>query len=280
MDNKKKGIIYMIIASISFAIMAVMVKLSGGGIPIYQQLFFRNFLMIIFASSILIKTKQSIKINKNDRVVLFLRCSLGLAGMFCVFYANNHLYLANAQILQKLNPLFITIFAAFILNEKLTFKKIITVMLGFIGALIIINPSNSFDLKPSIIGVLSALFGGLAYMMVRLLKGRVNGMVIIFYFSLLSFIVTFPLMISVYKRPTILEWIYLLSIGVFAAIGQYFITKAYHNAPASEITIFDYSGVIISPVFGLLIFSEAISLRMIIGMLIIIISGYITSKKN
>lgn len=278
MDNKKLGIICMIIASLSFALMSVMVKLSGGKIPLFQQVFFRNFIMLIFTSFMLYKNKTSIKVENKNRLPLFFRCFLGFLGVICVFYSNNHMPLANAQVLQKLNPFFVTLFATFILNEKLTSKKLASVFFGFLGAYIIINPSGNFNLYPSLVGILSALFGGLAYMMIRKMKGRVNGMVIIFYFSLFSFIASFPLMISNFVNPNIKVWVFLLLIGVFAAFGQYFITKAYLNAPASEISIFDYTGVVFSPLLGLIIFSESINLRVIIGMIIIICAGYYASR--
>lgn len=280
MDNKKLGMIYMIIASISFAFMGVMVKLSGGRIPLYQQVFFRNFIMFLFASVVLWQKKLSIKVQPNNRWTLFLRCGLGLAGVFCVFFSNNHLPLADAQILQKLNPFFVILFAVILLGEALTLKKFILLLFGFLGALIIINPTGQFNLGPSLIGVLSALFGGLAYLMIRKLKGRVEGMVIIFYFSLFSILVTFPLMMSVYTAPRLMEWGYLLLIGVFAALGQLFITKAYLNARASDVTLFDYTGVIISPLLGFLIFQEKISLQTLVGMLIIIGAGLLASKEK
>lgn len=280
MDNKKKGILYMITASVSFAIMAVMVKLSGGEIPLFQQVFFRNFVMIIFSGWMISKEKRSIKVAPKDRLVLFLRCSLGLLGVFCVFYANNHLILSDAQILQKLNPFFVILFAVVLLGEPLTLKKVVTLAVGFTGALIIINPTGQFDPLPALVGVLSALFGGLAYLMIRKLKGRIHGMVIIFYFSLLSILVTLPMMLSVYVAPTAKEWLFLLLIGVFAAFGQYFITKAYMNAKAGDVTLFDYAGVIVSPILGLLIFQEAITLRTLSGMAIIIGAGIVASQEK
>lgn len=280
MDNKKLGIIYMIIASISFSTMAVMVKLSGGRIPLFQQVFFRNFIMLLFSIYELNKGAISIRVEKKNWLVLFLRCSLGFLGVISVFYANNHMNLSDAQILQKLNPFFVIIFAAILLGEELDLRKILTIMAGFIGATIIINPLGNFNLFPSFVGVLSAFFGAMAYLMIRRMKGRVNGMLIIFYFSLFSFIVSLPLMVKDYVKPNLKEWIFLILIGVFAALGQYFITKSYLNARASDVTLFDYSGVMVAPIYGYLIFNEALSLRSLVGMAIIIVAGYFASKEK
>ncbi len=279
----KRAVIAMIIASSSFAMMAVMVKLSGGRIPLFQQVFFRNLIMIVFSGYSLIKNKASIYVEKNQRLNLTLRSLLGFAGVVCVFYASNNLPLAVAQILQKLNPIFVVIFAVIILGERLTKKGLLTTIAAFAGAVLVINPGGAgigfSALWPGLVGILSALFGGLAYVMVGRMKGKVDGMVIIFYFSLFSTIAAaFPMAMN-YVAPTGKEWLYLIMIGIFAAGGQYFITKAYTGAAASRVTIFDYTGVVLSPVLGIIIFSEGLTLRTFIGMVIIIASGYIATKK-
>lgn len=199
--------------------------------------------------------------------------------MVALFYANNHLFLANAQILQKTNPLFVGIFAILILKEKPTLKRAITLVGGFTGALIIINPSGEFhNVKASVIGLCSALFGALAYTMVGKMAGHVDKMVIIFYFSFFSTIASTIPMVKVYVSPSSSEWIFLMLIGVFAAGGQYFITKAYTTGEASAVAMFDYTGVVLSPLLGMLIFHEHLSVRIVLGMALIIACGYASTK--
>lgn len=272
----------MMVASCSFALMAVMVKLSGGAIPLFQQVFFRNLLMVFFAFFSLYHWgtfKESIKIKKAQTRTLFLRCFFGFFGVVCLFYASNNLFLADAQILQKLNPFFVTIFAVILLKEKMTLKRALTICLGFIGAIIIINPQGDFsNIFPSLIGIASAFFGGMAYVMVRKMSGQVNPMVIIFYFSAFSTLASLVPMLGSFVSPTPLQWVYLIFIGIFAASGQYFITNAYTLTEASKVTLFDYTGVAISPILGFLIFGEHFKLSTLLGMIIIILSGYISSR--
>lgn len=273
------GIFAMITASVCFAMMSVMVKLSGGRIPLFQQVFFRNIVMIFFAAITLYAQKISIKVDRMYVFRLALRCLFGFLGVVSLFYANNHLYLADAQILQKTNPLFVAIFAIFILKETPTFRRSLTLIGGFIGAIIIINPTADFhDIEASIIGISSALFGAIAYTMVGKMSGHVDKMVIIFYFSLFSSLASIVPMSRVYVHPTGTEWIFLILIGIFAAGGQYFITKAYTVGKASNVAMFDYTGVIISPILGFVIFNESISPRMIIGMILIVTCGYLSTR--
>lgn len=279
-ESRKKGIISMMTASCSFALMATMVKLSGGAIPLFQQVFFRNLIMIIFVIFMMKKEGVNIAFDRATAPALFMRCFFGFLGVICVFYASNHLQLAEAQTLQKLNPFFVTFFAGFILKEKISWKRVLTVIGGFAGAAIVINPSGGMNagIFPFIVGICSALFGGLAYTMVGKMAGAINGLVIIFYFSAFSTICSIPLMIPHYVAPTQREWIYLLLIGVFAAGGQYFITRAYTCAEASRITLFDYTGVVLSPLIGFFVFGETLKISTLIGMAVIILFGYISSR--
>lgn len=278
MTRDQQGMIYMIIASTSFAFMAMMVKLSGGRIPLLEQVFFRNFIMIFFALWQLRQQKLSIRVAPGDRLPLFLRCLLGFLGVVAIFYANNHLFLADAMILQKLNPFFVIIAAVLFLGERMSLPRLATIVGGFTGAVIVINPTGNFDLFPSLIGVAAALFGGLAYVIIRHLSGRVAGMVIIFWFSVFSLLAATPLMLADFVRPTPRELLYLLLIGLFAAGGQYFITKAFLISQASRVTLFDYVGVIISPILGFLVFSEALKPTTLIGTAVILVSGIIASQ--
>lgn len=271
----------MIIASISFALMSVMVKLSGGGIPLFQQVFFRNLIMMFFAGTSLWLNKTSVFVPRKQVMTLTLRSFFGFLGVICLFYANNHLMLADAQILQKLNPFFVALLAALILGERLHRRRLLAIAGGFAGALIIINPAGQFgQIGAALVGVASALCGAIAYVMVGKMAGKVKGMVIIFWFSVFSTVSAAVPMAMHYAKPTPVQWFYLLMIGVFAAGGQYFITRAYTTAEASAVAVFDYTGVVLSPLLGLLIFGESLSLRMIVGMAIVVFSGYQAAKKE
>lgn len=278
MTRDQKGILYMIIASVSFSLMSVMVKLSGGRIPLFEQVFSRNLIMLFFAGGSLLKSGTSIRVERRDRLPLFLRCFLGYLGVVAVFYANNHLPLADSQILARLNPFFVILTAVLFLGERMTRNRMILLVAGFIGAVITINPTGNFNPLPSLIGISSALFAGLAYSLIRKLSGRVNGMVIIFWFSLFSFLASFPLMLKDLVIPNSIDLFYLLMIGVFAAFGQYFVTKSYITAEASKVTLYDYTAVVVSPFLGLFIFSDPIRLHTLIGASLIVVSGYLSSR--
>ena len=246
--------------------------------------------MLIFACVVIHKENISLRVKKVHRPFLTVRCVFGFFGVISVFYASNHLYLADAQILQKLNPFFVMFWAVTLLKERVSWQRILSILLGFLGAVIVINPTGNLELAhidnspilgggnfslifPFLVGIASAFFGGTAYAMVGKLAGAIEGMVIIFYFSLFSMICSVMFIPFQWVSPDPMSWIYLILIGVFAASGQYFLTKAYLSGKASSVTVFDYTGVILSPLVGMIIFGENLKLTTLIGMAVIIGSG-------
>lgn len=107
MTDETKGVLFIILGALAFALMNSSVKFLGS-LPLMQKVFFRNFISFIIAFIILIKNKQPI-IRKNIRF-LVLRFTLGYLGMVCNIYAISTLFLVDASILQNTNPFLLLYF--------------------------------------------------------------------------------------------------------------------------------------------------------------------------
>ena len=266
----------MIIASMSFAMMSVVAQFLKGEIHFFQQVFFRNLIMLPFITLLAKRMGANFNVKEEYRLPLLLRCTFGRMGMVCLFYANSKLYIADVLVLQKLNPFFVTLLAAIFLGESIAKRKLIPLIIAFIGAFIIVNPTGNYELFPTIVALGAALGAAAAYTIVGKLRGKVPGLTIIFYFCLFSFLVTLIPAVTHWTPPTPREWIYLILIGVFAAIGQYFITAAYQATEASEVALYDYAGAIFSPLLGFIFLGDSLGLRTLVGMILIIGSGMLS----
>jgi drug/metabolite transporter (DMT)-like permease len=269
MDNKPKAIILILISALAFAVMGAMVKLAGD-IPLFEKVFYRNLISLGMAF-IMIKNKNiSFFGKKENQLYLFSRSILGLLGVILSFYAINFLVLSDASMLNKISPFFVTLFAIFFLKEKLTKIQIPVLIIVFIGALLIIKPQFNFSVVPSIAGFLSAMCAGATYTIIRFLRDREKPSTIVFYFSFISVVVMFPLMMLNYQNPTMTQLMYLIGIGVFAGIAQFALTNAYRFAPASEVSIYDYTSIIFSGIIGFVIWAEVPDILSIMGSVLII----------
>ena len=255
-SNLVKGILCILAAALSFSVMNVCVKLAGD-LPSMQKVFFRN-LVAMFCSFIIIKKNGiEIKIEKGSRWLLLARCAFGIFGVVGNFYAVDHLNIADASMLNKMSPFFAIVFSTVLLKEKVNFVQAIAVIGAFIGSLFVIKPTfANAELFASLAGFVGGLGAGVAYTIVRMLKGRVNKTLIVFYFSVFSCIVALPFLIFDYRPMTFGQTAALLGAGLAACGGQFGITNAYTYAAARDISIYDYSQIVFSAALGFIVFGQ------------------------
>ena len=272
-SQKQKGVLFILLAGVGFAFMGLFVKLAGD-IPTIQKAFFRNLVPVFIAGMGLKRAGMKIKLNKGDMKYLLLRAGCGTAGLICNFYALDHLKLSDANMLNKLAPFFVIIFSFFILKEKISIFQGIAVFGAFFGALFIIKPTGAVSVFPALVGALGGLGAGAAYTMVRILGLRkVNGSLVVFFFSAFSCIVCLPFLIFNYAHMSLYQTVMLIMSGVSAAVGQLAITRAYFYAPAKEISIYDYNQIIISAVLGFIFLNQLPDKYSILGYVVIFTMG-------
>ena len=127
---------------------------------------------------------------------------------------------------------------------------------------------------PALIGVLGGICSGAAYTFVRMLSGRgVKGPVIVFCFSTFSCLAILPFVLLDYHPMTAMQLCYLLLAGLAASGGQFTVTAAYSNAPAREISIYDYTQIIFATVLSFLFLGEIPDALSFIGYIIICGAG-------
>lgn len=270
MNDKKQGILYIIMAGLFFALMTFFVRMAGN-LPTMQKAFFRNAVAAAAALFLLARSEEGFKIKKTSWRDLFLRSFFGTMGLICNFYAVDRLAIADANILNKLSPFFAIIMSYFILKEKANKTEWLCVVVAFIGALFVVKPSMDMQFVNAMIGMLGGFGAGVAYTFVRKLgKAGERGPVIVMCFSVFSCIVTAPFLIIGAKPMSLYQIVMLLLAGAAATGGQLSITKAYTKAPAKEISVFDYSQVVFAAVLGLVFLGQIPDLMSIIGYVIII----------
>ncbi len=270
MNDKKQGIIYIIMAGFFFALMTFFVRMAGD-LPTMQKAFFRNAVAAIAAIFLLARSDEGFKIKKTSWKDLFLRSFFGTMGLICNFYAVDHLAIADANILNKLSPFFAIIMSYFILKEKANRTEWLCVAVAFIGAVFVVKPSMDMQFVNAMIGVLGGFGAGVAYTFVRKLgKQGERGPVIVMCFSVFSCIVTAPFLFIGAKPMSVYQIAMLLLAGATATGGQLSITKAYTKAPAKEISVFDYSQVIFAAILGLIFLGQIPDWMSIVGYVIII----------
>ena len=254
--NRKKGILFILSAAFFFSLMTVFVRLSGD-VPTMQKAFFRNIVAAFLAAFILMRSGEKFYIPRTSLMDMFLRCSIGTMGILCNFWAVDHMRIADANILNKLSPFFAILMSIFILKERPNRVEWLSVLLAFIGAAFVAKPGAGIASFPALIAILGGFTAGTAYTYVRKLGlSGVKGPVIVFSFSVFSTLILLPNILLNYHPMSVRQFIFLVLAGCSAAFAQLSVTAAYQNAPARDISVFDYSQVVYAAMFGFLLWGE------------------------
>ena len=268
-DNLGRALAWMVVSGLSFALMGAAVKLAGD-LPVGVKVFFRNLVTMGITSVVALRAGENPLTRTPHWWRLLLRSAAGFLGVTFYFVALGNMHLADASLLNKTSPFFVAVFAVLLLGERLAPGMVPALATAFVGAVLIIKPTFDVTALPALAGFASGLFAGLAYTMVRSLKGRASPNRIIFIFSLFSTVATIPAMIHYRPDPTPLQWAALVGTGIFGAGGQYGLTFAYHHARASKVSVFTYLHVLFALVVGFVIWGERPDLLSALGGLLII----------
>jgi drug/metabolite transporter (DMT)-like permease len=263
----------MLLAALFFSLMAATVK-SVPNLPVTEKIFFRNFIGLIFISFTIFRQRISLKPNKPK--LMFFRAFLGMLGVTCYYLAIGHLNLSDAVIVNKMSPFFVIVFSVIFLKETVMPRQIVALFMAVAGVVVVLRPSFDYSALWGAIAVMSAIFAGSAYTIVRRLTMYDSPVLIVFYFCLLSSVVLVPAMfIEGAVIPTLFEMLALVGIGTFALTGQMLMTHAYQYAPASELSIYNYAEILYALLFGILFWGEIPDGYSLIGCVLIVFAGVI-----
>ena len=285
LDLKKEPFnkLNLVFASLFFSMMTVCVKKIDDRIPIYELVFFRSLLSLSITSFIL--KKKNINPWGNNKSLLILRGLLGTIALICIFYAIKHMPLSISTVIQYTYPIFISIFAGIFIREKINKSVFIALIIGWLGILVILNPTQLSNLNVEIenLSVLIAFIGAistaLAYITVKKLSYTEDIFIIIKYFPLVSLVILFPILLINWVTPNINELLWILGIGLFTQIEQTFLTIGLKNMEASEASSINYLQVLFGSIWGFIIFGELININFLLGSLLVLLGTIISTSK-
>ena len=284
LSEKTKGILFIICSATCFACMTMSVRLAGD-LPTMEKALFRNLIAGIVVAIPFMRGHEKVSFPAGSFKYVLARAICGTIGLCLNFYAVDKLNLADSNILNKLSPLFAVLFSAVILREKVKPVQIGLILLAILGAALVIKPGGTaVPAVPAICGFISGVAAGMAYACLR--KARLagaSGPLIVLFFSAFTVVVVLPFVFANFVMPTLRQFLFLLLCGFFGAGGQLFITAAYSHAPAREISIYDYSQVLVAALLGYFVFGQIPDLLSFAGYIIIIGSAFLNfrySKKQ
>ena len=290
-ENVNKAIKYMIIASFLFALMGVAAKELSDKLSTIEIVFFRNVFGVFFILFSIYKSP--LKQLGGKFWLLIFRGVAGFSALLFFFYNIANIPLGEAMTFSKTSTIFTALLAYFFLKEHIGFKGWIGVFIGFIGILFIAEFDGSSLEKTDYLGILSGVGAALAYTSIRELRRFYDSRAIVLSFMAVGTI--FPLifmivsefytnphldfMLGTFVMPKPKDWIFIALLGVFSTYAQIYMTKSYSLAKAGIVGTISYSNIAFSIILGLFIGDAFPSFIVLLGIILIVISGIMVSKK-
>lgn len=275
-----KGALLLTLSCLLFAIMGVLIRSISSSVNTETIVFTRNFFgLLLFLPIILKKGLHSFQTAIYP--LHFLRAAVGVAAMYCFFYAIAHLPLADAMLFTYAAPVFTPVIAYLWLKEAISARTYLAVAVGFAGVCLVIKPgSGVIASQDALIGLAACVLAAMAYVSVRRLSRSETAQIIVFFYCLnASLLSALPLFFN-WQAVSIEHLAYLLAIAILATASQLFLSRAYSLAPAGRIGPVSYSAIFYAGLLAWLLWDEIPDIYSLLGIVLVVISGLITLDKG
>jgi drug/metabolite transporter (DMT)-like permease len=272
--------IYKSLSVLFFVLMSVCIKATGDHIPLFQVVFFRNFFALLPLIFFIYFLKLNLRSINNYKLHI-ARAFIGITAMSLFFISIRYVPLVEMQTISYSSVFFISILSIFFLGEKIGYRRIIAIFIGFIGVLIILKPSTELFSNYSVLPLIASLFLSMAVIVLKKILLTNNNILSVWVFTVLCTIISLFFYNENWVWPNNLDMSFMIASGILGFIAQICLTKSFQLADASILAPIDFSSVIWSFSLGYIFFGELISSDVLIGGLIIITSvGYIFYRER
>lgn len=202
-----------------------------------------------------------------------VRSAFLFGATFSFFTSIAHIGLAQATAIFDVNPLVVTVLAFLVLKERAGPRRIIGIIAGLVGALIIIRPGTEIFSPYAALPLLGACCYASYVISTRFLGRDENSLTSLLYTTLIGTVVASALVPTVWQMPSPTDAGLMLVMGVIGGTGQYFLIRAFTLSEAAVVAPFTYVGLIFAVIFGYLFFAEIPDAMTFLGALVIVGSG-------
>ena len=263
--------IYKSLSVLFFVLMSVCIKATGDHIPLFQVVFFRNFFALIPLFFVIYFLNLKIA-SINNYPLHFGRAIFGISAMSLFFISIRYVPLVEMQTISFSSVFFISILSVFFLGEKIGYRRILAVIVGFIGVVIILNPGAALFSNYSFLPLIASFFLSIAVIFLKKILLTNNNILSVWVFTALCTCISLFFYNDTWIWPQNYDLLFMVASGFLGFIAQICLTKSFQLADASLLAPLDFSSVIWSFFIGYIFFQEFITLNVFIGGLIIILS--------
>ncbi|RAV09780.1 EamA/RhaT family transporter [Mycolicibacterium sp. GF69] len=271
-ENLVLGALLTTAAFFCVAMVGTLAKVSSQYTSTGVLLLFQNAICLLFILPVVVRDGwTSVRTNKIG--LHLLRAATGTGCWYALFFAITQIPLANATLLTYSAPLWMPLIAWAVTRQRVAAPTWMGAGVGFAGIVLVLQPQgHSFSA-----GELSALAGAallaMAMMSVRWLSATEPPVRILFYYFLLSTVMSVPIAAADWRPVTSTGWPWLLGLGLALLLSQALIVAAYRHASAEKLGPFIYTVIVFTAIIDWIVWDHRPTLATYLGMALVIGGG-------
>jgi drug/metabolite transporter (DMT)-like permease len=277
-----RGIMISLCAYLFFIAASTMVWNFEDSFPTIEIVFMQNVVSLVCILPIAFRKgvdRMKTKILSDH----LIRDLFGVGSYYLYFLAIRYLNLVDATTLNYTAPFFVPLVWWIWMKQKVTPHVWWSIIVGFIGVAVILNPSRQIFQLGFVYGLFAGIASAIALCAVRVLNVKREPMSrTLFYYFSFGCLLTFPFTWAAWVSPSTADWFMMMGVGLTTFIGQMLLTISYRYGTAAYLSPLGYSTVIYAGFISWLIFNQPLTHRSLLGTALIVIGGtlsYILKEK-
>lgn len=269
------GIAISLIAYVFFVTTSSIVWTFNGRFPTIQIIFIQNLVSLLCILPLSLR-KGLGRLKTKELPTHLIRDFMGVLSYFLYFLAIRYLGLSDATTLNSSGPFFVPFIWWIWMKEKIDKHIWWSIIVGFIGVAVILNPTNMIFEEGFLFGVFAGVASATALTALRVLNLKREPVSrTLFYYFFFGTLITAPFALVYWTTPIGYEWFRVIGIGLATITAQLLLTIAYRYGTASYLSPLGYTTVIYATIVSW-IFGAAPTLQSLVGMALVIIGGTLT----
>ena len=262
---------------------AAMVKLIANDISVFMILFFRYLLCIPLLLLTATFQRGAAAFRVQAKAKLALRSAMGLGSFGCLFAALQTIELSKMTGLLQTIPIFVSFLATILLGETVGWRRRMAVLIGFVGAVLIVDPTHADWFNQGVLlGIASPFFGALMLLTLRRLGQTDHPSTTALWYNIIGAAVFFGVCLSLdIPMPNSENIVLILCIiGVMSSFQQFFLAHSYKLAPASVLAPLRYLSVPFGVGASVIFFNEKLTSSFFVGTAILVGASFFILKRS
>jgi drug/metabolite transporter (DMT)-like permease len=266
-----QAILWMVVALVSFSLIAIAGREASRVIATTELMFWRGLISVVILSAIVLLTgTRWTQLRSGQPTLQFARSFLHFGAQFSWLYCLTLIPLVQLFALEFTAPLWVAVLAPLILGERLTATRLAAAVLGFIGAMIVIQPGSTSLSLGSALALASAIGFALNMIATKQLTKTDSPLTILFWMNAMQGLIGTGFMLRGFTWPDPVTWGYVAVVAMGGLAAHYALSRAFTLADAIIVAPMDFLRLPLIAVVGAWLYGETLAAQVLIGALCIV----------